>query len=523
MSFVLNLTSRGATGREIVRTRRVDADVLTIGRDPASDIHLTDLEVTRRHAEIRRIGPQRVAIHALASIPLLVDGRSVSETEIDAARGGEIRIGAARIAIAAGEEPDTIAVSVSRDSAPLEGADDTAERFSLSGVAFGKRSMAWTFGLAILAIFLIWPIWSFHMMPAKLTPEQMASGYRHIGESWSSGPLSKAHASLTGNCKACHVDAFVAVPDKACASCHSDVAGHADPRRLALNRPRPDGFAGFKLAVADMFGRDPGRCVDCHGEHSGPGRMPSPTITCVSCHADLKANLPDTRLGDASDFGRVHPELQATVMTTPGDYPRFTRVSLGSPATANVQDSGLKFPHALHMSRSGGVARMQFTLGRKPLDCAECHVADASGARFRPVEMERNCSQCHSLALTRVGGRVLSVPHGDTARAIAAILALGGRGGASPPGDGRPRPGQIATTPLYSAGNGAVAMVRAAFSPRGVCYDCHVVTQPRDGEIGYGIVPVAIVLGALCFLGAGKLLRLVGRRLLARGKPGVAV
>jgi len=36
--------------------------------------------------------------------------------------------------------------------------------------------------------------------------------------------------------------------------------------------------------------------------------------------------------------------------------------------------------------------------------------------------------------------------------------------------------------------------------------------------LGYWIVPVALVIALLCFLGAGKALRLVGRRLLARGR-----
>jgi len=35
--------------------------------------------------------------------------------------------------------------------------------------------------------------------------------------------------------------------------------------------------------------------------------------------------------------------------------------------------------------------------------------------------------------------------------------------------------------------------------------------------LGYWIVPISVVLGALCFVGGGKLLRLIGRRLLARG------
>ncbi|MDB5678852.1 cytochrome c3 family protein [Sphingomonas bacterium] len=499
MSFVLHLTSRAASGREIVRTRRIEGDVLTVGRDPASDIHLTDLEVTLHHAEIRHI-VARVAVNALAAIPLLVDGRSTEHGEIDIARGGEIRIGAARIAISAGEEEGIIAIAVTRDGAQLEGADDAGKRFSLAGTALGKRPMAWTLALFILAIFLAWPIWSFTHAPAKLTDVQMASGYKHIDSSWSSGPLSRAHSSLTRNCKSCHVEAFVAVPDTACTSCHTDIAPHADADRQARAKPQPDGIAGLKLAIADMFGRDPGRCVDCHAEHSGPGAMPAVAETqCAACHADLKTKLPDTKLGDAADFGRVHPQFRPAVMTTPGDYPRFTRIPLGDPS-ARIQDSGLKFPHALHLSQVSGVARMQATLGRKPLACTECHVPDDSGARFRPVSMERNCSQCHSLAFDRVGGTVRTLRHGNAAQVIADILAAGGGGGGSAPSD-RQRPGEIRATPVYSGGGGGAAMVRAIFSPKGACYDCHVIVQPSTpGGLNYRVVPVR---EQLRFIGEG--------------------
>jgi hypothetical protein len=491
VSFVLNLTSHSVSGREIVRTRRIDADVLTIGRDPASDIHLTNLEVTRHHAEIRRLAPDRIAVRALANLPLIVDGRSTDLAEIDPARGGEVRIGDTRIIVGAGDEPGSIAVGVSRDSQPLEGAEEASKRFSVAGRAFGKRSMAWTLGLAILAVFLVWPIWSFNQMPAKLTSAQMAGDYRHIGETWSSGPLSRAHADVTRNCRACHLEAFVAVPDRACQACHTKIDGHADPRRLALAQPRAGGIAGLKLAIAERFGRDPARCVNCHTEHSGPDAMPAARVSCASCHADLKANLPDTRLGNASDFGRDHPQFTPLVMTTPGDYPRFTPVSLGAPQRASAQNSALKFPHALHMFRGGGVARMQSTLGRQPLDCAECHVPDQSGARFRPVSMMRNCEQCHSLAFDRVGGAIRNLPHGDAARVISMVLAAGGRSSSAPPMiDGRARPGQIQPTPIrYLGGNDA--RVRSIFSPRGACYDCHVVVPPGSpGGLDYRIVPV---------------------------------
>lgn len=500
MSFVLNFASRSASGREIVRARTVAGEVVTIGRDPGSDIHLTDLEVTRHHAEIRRVAPGQVEIHALASIPLLVDGRSTEQAGIHVARGGEIRIGETRITIAAGDTPDTVALGVSRDSAPLEGVDETARRFSLSGSAFGKRTMAWTFGLIILAIFLVWPIWSFNQSPPKLTDAQLAGDYRHIGETWNSGPLSKAHAALTRNCKVCHVEAFVAVPDRACKSCHTRIDDHADPKRLMLARPQVDKITALKLAIADTFGRDPGRCVDCHVEHSGPTPMPAARISCTSCHADLKAKLPDTKLGDASDFAAAHPQFAPLVMTTPGDYPRFTAVPLDGEGRLSAQNSALKFPHALHMARGGGVARMQSTLGRGPLDCVECHTKDKTGVGFEPVTMLRNCEQCHSLDFDRVGGAIRKLPHGDPARVIALVLGSGART-ASPPTDGRSRPGKIQATPIYFLG-GNVARIQAIFSPRGACYDCHVVVPPSSpGGADYRIVPVR---EQLRFLTRGK-------------------
>jgi len=45
-----------------------------------------------------------------------------------------------------------------------------------------------------------------------------------------------------------------------------------------------------------------------------------------------------------------------------------------------------------------------------------------------------------------------------------------------------------------------------------------IVTNPPAGNemMGYGIVPAAALVGAICFIAAHKLLRLIGRRLLAR-------
>jgi hypothetical protein len=53
------------------------------------------------------------------------------------------------------------------------------------------------------------------------------------------------------------------------------------------------------------------------------------------------------------------------------------------------------------------------------------------------------------------------------------------------------------------------------------------ITDAPPGDVkevlGYWIIPIAIILGAISFVGAGKLLRLVGRRLLARAKNRIAI
>ena len=492
MSFILRLTSTSAAGREIVRTRRIDADTLTIGRDPASDIHLTDLEVTRHHAVIRRAGPQQLVVQALAGLPILVDGRSTKRAEIDAARGGEVQIGAVRIALSLGEEAGTIAASVSRAEPPVSEAE-ADKRFSLVGSAPGKRAMAWVAAVLVLGLFLAWPIWSYSQAPQKLTPEQMAGGYTHIDSTWSAGPLSLAHANLQHDCKACHVGAFVAVKDSACKTCHADVHDHADPKRLADAMPHPGGVAGLKLSVAGMFGRGQGRCVDCHLEHLGASPKPQMSgASCTDCHSTLKANLPDTKLADAGDFAKDHPQFMPVIPVTAGANPVLRRVSIDANPK---QDTGLKFTHAMHMSRTNGVARMQQSLGHAPMQCASCHNPDDSGARFKPVSMEKNCQECHSLAFDRVGGTVRTLRHGEPEQVIADIrdFYAAHPGGASYSATDRVRPG-AAGRPGYlgatGGGGGANAAIRGVFSKGGACFDCHVVTPPANGGLGYGIVPV---------------------------------
>jgi hypothetical protein len=484
MAFILRSISQSATGRDIARAQRLDSDRLSIGRDPASDIQLEDLGAALHHALIHRIAPRRIMVTAIAGLPFSIDGRSAESAEIDAEIGAEIRIASYRLAISWDDEAQAIAILVERFgliARSIEAADERAI-FSLDRKLPSRRLISWAGALALLAIFLAWPIWSFHQREsAHLTPAQLTRVSNVADASWSPGPLSAAHAGLARNCTACHAKAFVSVRDETCRACHAQTHDHADPARLA-RAIAPDDWAGrLRLTIAHRFNRPEGRCIDCHVEHQGDQAMPTPAQKfCADCHAALKAKLPDTKLPDASDFGTNHPQFTPAIMLQPGPHPRYERISLD----ANPhEETGLKFPHALHISAVNGVARMAQTQGQAPagqgLDCAACHKPDPTSGGFRPVTMEANCQSCHSLAFASNAGVPRTLRHGDPDEARATLRDyFASHGGAAPAnlaGMARRRPGDIAAS-LSGGGGGAEQAIRALFSRGGACFDCHTVT-----------------------------------------------
>jgi hypothetical protein len=490
MSFLIRVISQSASGREIIRPRRVTGDSVLIGRDPSNAIHLSDLAVRPQHARIARSGTNQLLIEALTELPVTVNDKTTRKRQITIAKGAEVRIGSHRIEIRAGDDPDDILLDVSAIEATSIDREAATRRFGLTQVAPGKRTMAYTLIGLILGAFLLWPILSFQQTAhAKLTAEQLAHGSTsgvHADASWSTGALSAAHAPLEKNCKACHVDAFVAVQDKTCTTCHTKVHDHANSERLLAAVGAPTGLQGVKASIARTFGRDPGRCVDCHAEHQGKQTVAhTDQRFCSDCHADMKSHLPDTKLADAGDFGTSHPELRPLVMTKSG----FERMPMDS---APQETRALKFPHDMHLSRANGVARMAQTLGKR-LDCASCHVPDDSGTRFQPVSMERDCQQCHALGFDRVGGTVRTLRHGDVRQVIADIRA---HAASTRPASGfvegmRRRPGAASLGAYQPVGVNGAQAVRAVFSRGGACFDCHQVTPPKTaGGLDYGIVPV---------------------------------
>ena len=507
MAFLLRTIAMTVDGREIVRDTRIEKPQISVGRSAERDIHLADLAVEPDHARIEQLDDRRILIRSVGTLGFTSDGRASQRSEIDSTSGAELGFGGHKITV--GREGDAITLTVRRESALSDAAEekDEAEVFSLKGKLPGKRPMAWLLLVAVLVAFLAVPIISFSLRPAKADPKTS-----HVvgDKAWSPGALSDAHHALEKNCTACHVKPFESVRDTSCKSCHADAHDHAPAARIADAREKPGIGGAFLQSVAHTFGKPgPGACVDCHREHDGAGRMAVTSQKfCADCHGTLKSRLPDTKLGDVSDFGTAHPEFQPLVAVKaglPGGHPTFERISL----TSRPKDlTGLKFPHDLHLSKTNGVAKMARTLAGEQgygdaLACKDCHTPTADGARFLPVDMEKDCQACHSLAFDNIGGTVRTLRHGKPDQVVAEIRAFYRSTGPVAPlelgGLGRRRPGQYAQGQVYSAYFGAVPVrpargeqaIATAFSAKGVCGECHSVSAPgANGAKGWQVVPV---------------------------------
>ena len=502
MSFILRRISTTKTGKQIVRDLALPGDAITLGREGSNIIHIADLAVNPHHATITSADGRHVRVQASEGLGFDINGRTVDAADIDSAAGAELRFGGHRLTIA--REDENIILLVERiDELSQSSKDvDEAKAFSLQGVMLGKRVGAWSFAILMLLAFLVGPIWAW---ASYKNVDERPDGY-HADTAWLSGPLSSAHASLKNDCQSCHVEPFVAVTDKACVGCHTGEhkamsTAHANaPTAMLIAARQPPGMGDKILAgFASAFNKPQGRCVECHTEHEGAGPMPAtPQKFCADCHDGMQGRLKaaghPTMLADAADFGTGHPEFRPLVRAVPGAKPTRTLMTKGL-----VDYNGLKFPHDMHLQATGGVARMAASFrGRydfgKQLECENCHRPDADGVRIKPVEMERDCAMCHSLAFETVGGVTRTLRHGEPGQVVADLMAYYRSTSPTRPlqlgGMARRRPGAYAEGQVYSIYFNEVAMrpsraedaVRAVFSKGGACYDCHTIFAPAAGN-----------------------------------------
>jgi predicted CXXCH cytochrome family protein len=383
MKLVVVTVTRNRKGQPVRSARTIEGDTLAVGRGAQCAVHLPDPRVALEHATIFRAeGTPRLA--AVGTATLLVDGRPDPETRL--APGSRVEIGPYALTV---EKPPAgadlaIAIELLR---PLP--DDLANikrrsRLSLAATGLAKRKTAWVLGLAVLAVFLAIPVINAVLPPLRALTAQLPLT---PDLSWNPGPLAAGHDAFGHDCGRCHELPFVRVRDRTCLNCHQRIPGHAAKPALE----------------AKLFGGT--RCATCHADHKGAtGLVRTDDALCVECHGNLKRRLPETQLGDASDFARAHPPFKLTLWRGPGPDD-FARVAQTDKASL-VEQPHLKFPHEVHLKQS-----IRSPKGRVTLTCRSCHVPDAAGRSFERVTMSKHCIDCHTLEFEpAVTSR--QVPHG---------------------------------------------------------------------------------------------------------------
>jgi hypothetical protein len=485
MAFLIRTIDFTAAGRELVRDRLLDQPGLTIGRAADNDIHLPDLAVEQHHIRIDLQGDDNLAVRALGTLGFTLDGRMVSDGTISLSTGGEIALGAARLAVA--READGSTSITIRQVTAEEGKGDALRGFALASVLPSKRAMSWAFAGAILLLLLMVPVAS-HLLraPAKPDPTGKTPGTVLLDSAWTSGDLSLKHHSLQDNCESCHVAAFESVQDETCVSCHKQTGDHASMPRLAKGAPALSPGDALQWRIGEGLGKEgPLGCVSCHSEHEGPVRQPAGSEAfCSDCHKTLDKRLTDTQLSNAHDFGKAHPQLRPVYFASFGAAKPVRAVAGSVPA----ERSGLKFPHDVHMNARGGAARMAVSLGQygKPLECKDCHSLTPDKASFKEVKMEDACEGCHSLVSGRGISGFTKLRHGDV-KDLAEDLARISSGPRAPVSPVRQRPGQIGSAaPAYRADFGRPVRgyigLSNALSAGGVCTECHLPTRGPTGQ-----------------------------------------
>jgi len=466
----------------IVQTRR-----LTIGR--ASDQHLqvADAKVFPNHAVIRagRGREGAVVIEALTPTGVAVNGRNRLVCTLNP--GDEVRVGPAIIVVEQSQKgsPFTIRFRMAEQEGNRL---DRLHVLSLSDSGLSKRFWSLMLASGVAAIFLLVPMAAALYQP--LRPLLRASNVVPNDALWSPGPLHASHQFIGSDCNACHTSPFAPIENVQCTNCHTKVEHH-------VRATSPD------IALFDQR-----RCGECHVEHAEtPSVVSRDQRLCSDCHDKLKTLSPRTELLNVADFGRDHPEFRVSMLQS-REGPKgldWTTVRLDVlPDQPRVENSHLRFSHTQHLARKG----IKGPNGDEVLQCRNCHEGDSSGRLMLPIQMEKNCSRCHSLRYDEKDPASI-VPHGDIEGVYQTLLShfsrqfLEGDIGSTRraaisvrrPGG---QPGMVLTRDeQYRARDWAeqqsLSAARDLFEKR-VCVDCHEVTKlpARIGIEQWKVEPVKL-------------------------------
>jgi predicted CXXCH cytochrome family protein len=465
--------------------RIVDADVLTIGRGTDQHLELPDMRLALAQAEIVTRDANAFLV-AKPGANVVANGESVRERKL---KGGDVfEIGRFRLQVNAAESGKNADFQIDVEE-QFSQRDERAQRLarlrtSLTDLHMSRRTLSMLLFLLVLLPTLLIPAWlSFGLHESGQTSTSLASLVNdHV---WKPGELSNVHASLHDDCRQCHEKPFERVRNEACLACHQNSHQHVDDPHL--------------LAMPEFANS---RCEDCHKEHRGARArlVDRRDVLCASCHAQSRQLFPGSGLSPAANFSKRHPAFTVSVARYDASTGQFgwIQASQEKPETLH-SDNNLKFPHDLHLARAG----IHSPNGDKVLGCPDCHVRDANGVSFKPVQMQRDCAGCHRLEFDPSDpSRVL--PHAQPAQIVAQIrdfyaheALAGGAGIVGAPAivQQRHEPGlQLTATQARAsldwADHRAARVIDEVFTTR-TCNLCHTVRATGDAALPYTVLPVA--------------------------------
>lgn len=341
---------------------------LRIGRNTQCEIYLADSRVNFHHARIEE-SESGYRLIAEGDAQLSLNGAFVESVQL----GPGQRIGLGPYLLTVEPPPPDCDLALAFELIRPMGDDlEKLKRRSvltLEAAGLSRRTGAWLAFVVMLFLVFAVPL-------ASVRLEQVAELAKWAGltpqNAWQPGETSPAHRLVIAGCTQCHDKASHGVSDEGCTTCHRRTTPHSGD------------------ALLHKAGQAAPTCASCHHEHQGPGGLvPADEPACRSCHGDLDRRLPDADLADVSDFEEQHPRFRL-------------------PESA---DSGLKFPHAVHLAGGEPIANDA---------CQACHQPEALGPGMQPLDMTRHCAGCHALNASP-DHPDWAVPHATPAEVLAAL------------------------------------------------------------------------------------------------------
>ncbi len=397
--LLVTIRKRAGSDDESKRETILEGTEINVGRAVSMEICLPDIGVDFKHATVS-MGGSGLVMRSAGAGGIKVGGKERDEANLSSETATIGRFGFR--AEAGREGADAVLVMTEEPATEAASKKRKGRKRLLEDVLPSRRLLSWVFAIAIIGVFLAWPMSDVLTREAPSDDAVVVDGMARTDVpdpslmeiAWSSGQISESHAMIQDDCGACHQRPFEMTTNNACLSCHANTTNHADIEKHP--------------AVA----LDNHRCAGCHKEHNG-GLAPTVTasVACADCHSDIKSVSADSQLGNITGFATDHTPFKMAVVVAVDRAedgtltPQVERVPF-DPKNPPLEGSGLKFPHAKHLQEGG----MKTADGQVQLQCADCHIQEPGGKLMRPIKFNRDCSGCHEMLLN-AGGVERLLPH----------------------------------------------------------------------------------------------------------------